>query len=168
MMTVAGKQEVDLNAEKKRSQLLEVWRRLKKSKVAIVGLVILFFLIFIAVFADLLVDYNVAIKQDLVHKLQGPSAEHWLGPDFSEHRIYCRDYLPDCGRGHRIHRRLLRGKAGHDRHAFHRCLDVDSVHADVHLCGDSPGARHVQSDGCRYHQLCGYLLRHRPFLHTDD
>lgn len=48
MMTVAGKQEVDLNAEKKRSQLLEVWRRLKKSKVAIVGLVILIFLIFIA------------------------------------------------------------------------------------------------------------------------
>lgn len=32
MMTVAGKQEVDLNAEKKRSQLLEVWRRLKKAK----------------------------------------------------------------------------------------------------------------------------------------
>ncbi|WP_330641934.1 ABC transporter permease [Cuneatibacter sp. NSJ-177] len=97
MMTVAGKQEVDLNAEKKRSQLLEVWRRLKKSKVAIVGLVILIFLIFIAVFADLLVDYNVAIKQDLVHKLQGPSAEHWLGTD-----SFGRDILARIIHGSRI------------------------------------------------------------------
>ena len=97
MMTVAGKQEVDLNAEKKRSQLLEVWRRLKKSKVAIVGLVILIFLTFIAVFADLLVDYNVAIKQDLVHKLQGPSAEHWLGTD-----SFGRDILARIIHGSRI------------------------------------------------------------------
>ena len=97
MMTVAGKQEVDLNAEKKRSQLLEVWRRLKKSKVAIVGLVILIFLIFIAVFVDLLVDYNVAIKQDLVHKLQGPSAEHWLGTD-----SFGRDILARIIHGSRI------------------------------------------------------------------
>ena len=38
--------------DKKRSQLLEVWGRLKKSKVAIAGLVILTLLILMAVFAD--------------------------------------------------------------------------------------------------------------------
>ena len=54
--------------DKKRSQTLEVWRRLKKSKVAIVGLVILIFLIFIAIFADVLVDYDVALHQDLTQK----------------------------------------------------------------------------------------------------
>lgn len=96
-MTAAEKQELDLNADKKRSQLLEVWRRLKKSKVAIVGLIILIFLVFIAVFADLLVDYNVAIKQDLVHKLQGPSAEHWLGTD-----SFGRDILARIIHGSRI------------------------------------------------------------------
>lgn len=79
-MMKAAKKEV-VRTDKRRSQLWEIWRRLKKSKVAVVGLVILIFLLFIAIFADVLVDYDMAIKQDLVNKLQGPSAEHWLGTD---------------------------------------------------------------------------------------
>lgn len=67
--------------DKKRSQLLEVWGRLKKSKVAIAGLVILTLLILMAVFADVLVDYDVAIAQNMPEKLQGPSPTHWLGTD---------------------------------------------------------------------------------------
>lgn len=67
--------------DKKRSQLLEVWGRLKKSKIAVAGLVILVLLILMAVFADVLVDYEVAISQNMPQKLQGPSAEHWLGTD---------------------------------------------------------------------------------------
>ena len=83
--------------DKKRSQTLEVWRRLKKSKVAIVGLVILIFLIFIAIFADVLVDYDVALHQDLTQKLQGPSSEHWLGTD-----SFGRDILARVIHGSRI------------------------------------------------------------------
>lgn len=67
--------------DKKRSQLLEVWGRLKKSKVAVAGLVILTLLILIAVFADVLVDYDRAIAQNMPEKLQGPSITHWLGTD---------------------------------------------------------------------------------------
>ncbi|USF25892.1 Glutathione transport system permease protein GsiD [Firmicutes bacterium ASF500] len=67
--------------DKKRSQLLEVWGRLKKSKVAIAGLVILTLLILMAVFADVLVDYELAIAQNMPEKLQGPSPAHWLGTD---------------------------------------------------------------------------------------
>lgn len=83
--------------DKKRSQTLEVWRRLKKSKVAIVGLVILIFLIFIAIFADVLVDYDVALHQDLTQNLQGPSSEHWLGTD-----SFGRDILARVIHGSRI------------------------------------------------------------------
>ena len=68
-----GRQEI--NAEKKRSQLLEIWRRLKKNKVAVVGLVILGVLLCVAIFADVIVDYDLGIRQNMAIKLQKPSAE---------------------------------------------------------------------------------------------
>lgn len=63
-----GRQEI--NAEKKRSQLLEIWRRLKKNKVAVVGLVILGVLLCVAIFADVIVDYDLGIRQNMAIKLQ--------------------------------------------------------------------------------------------------
>lgn len=67
---------------KKRSQWAEVWRRLKKNKMAMFGLAILTVLVLSALFADVLADYdNVVIKQHLKDRLQGPSLKHWLGTD---------------------------------------------------------------------------------------
>ena len=69
-------------APKKRSQFEEVWRRLKKNKMAMIGLAIVIFLVLLAVFADFLFDYEqVVIKQNTAIRLQGPSAEHWFGTD---------------------------------------------------------------------------------------
>lgn len=69
-------------ANKKRSQWREVWRMLIKNKMAMVGLVILIVLVLLALFADVLADYNtIVIKQSLAHRLQGPTAAHWLGTD---------------------------------------------------------------------------------------
>jgi peptide/nickel transport system permease protein len=68
--------------KKRRSQLSEVWRRLKKSKMAMIGLAILVVLIVLAIFANVIADYDeVAIKQNPSERLQGPSSEHWLGTD---------------------------------------------------------------------------------------
>lgn len=66
---------------KRPSQMKEVWRRFKKNKTAMVGLVIMIFLILIAVFANVIVSYDVAIQQDIVNRLQPPSAAHWFGTD---------------------------------------------------------------------------------------
>ena len=67
---------------KKRSQFSAVWRRLKKNKLAMLGLVILTAMILIAVCADLLADYDTAvIGQNMAERLQGPSASHWFGTD---------------------------------------------------------------------------------------
>ena len=85
------------DTDKKRSQLLEIWRRLKKSKVAMVGLVMLIFLILLAIFADVLVDYDLVIKQSLPDKLQGSSSAHWLGTD-----AFGRDILARIIHGSRI------------------------------------------------------------------
>ena len=69
-------------APKKRSQFEEVWRRLKKNKMAMVGLAIVVMLVLLAVFADFLFDYDeIVIKQNTAIRLQGPSAEHWFGTD---------------------------------------------------------------------------------------
>ena len=66
---------------KRNSQLPEIWRRYKKNKAAMVGLVILIFIILIAAFADVIVPYEKCIEQVGSERLQGPSAAHWFGTD---------------------------------------------------------------------------------------
>jgi len=67
---------------KKRSQLAEVWRRLKKNKMAMIGLAILGVIVLLAIFADIIAPYDsVAIKQNLKDRLQGPSTAHIFGTD---------------------------------------------------------------------------------------
>lgn len=66
----------------KRSQMAEIWRRMKKNKGAMLGLAIIMVLIFIAVFADLLLDYKTqVIGQNIAQRLQPPSREHLFGTD---------------------------------------------------------------------------------------
>ena len=65
---------------KKRSQFQETWRRLKKNRMAMLGLFVITLLILVSIFADFIFDYNdVVIKQDTSIRLEGPSSEHWLG-----------------------------------------------------------------------------------------
>lgn len=67
---------------KSRSQMYEVWSRLKKNKLAMTGLIFIVVLILIAIFADVLVDYDTqVIAQDIVNKNQGPSLKHLCGTD---------------------------------------------------------------------------------------
>ena len=69
-------------AKKKRSMAAEVWMRLCRNKMAMIGLAILLVLVFCAIFANQLADYEtLVIKQDMSIRLQEPSAEHWLGTD---------------------------------------------------------------------------------------
>ena len=76
---------------KKRSQWREVRRMLKKNKMALVGLGILVILVLLALFADVIADYDtVVIKQNLANRLKGPSAEHWLGTDEFGRDIFAR------------------------------------------------------------------------------
>jgi peptide/nickel transport system permease protein len=67
-------------SQKKRSQWLEVWRRLKQSNAAMVGLFIISVLILSAIFADVIAPYHFD-DQDLMRTLQSPSREHILGTD---------------------------------------------------------------------------------------
>lgn len=76
---------------KRRSPWRDVGRRLANNKMAIVGLIILLIIILAAVFADQIAPYNErAIAQNTANRLQGPSAEHWLGTDDLGRDIFAR------------------------------------------------------------------------------
>ncbi len=76
---------------KKRSQIVEIWQRLVRNKMAMLGLAILLLLIGLAVFAPVLFDYDtMVVAQDLTIRLQGPSAEHWFGTDEFGRDIFAR------------------------------------------------------------------------------
>jgi len=61
--------------------LLQVfWRRYKRNRMALVGLVLVLMFVFIAVFAPLLAPYHYN-DQDLANAWQLPSSEHWFGTD---------------------------------------------------------------------------------------
>ena len=67
---------------KKKSQIISIWHRFKKNKLALFGLVVFAFMLFIAVFANFIVDYERdAITQHMAKRFQSPSAEHIFGTD---------------------------------------------------------------------------------------
>lgn len=56
------------------------WQRLRRNPVAMVSLTFLVCLLLVAVLAPLIAPYPFT-RQELSSKLQGPSAQHWLGTD---------------------------------------------------------------------------------------
>lgn len=68
--------------KRKRSELpiAVTWRRLRKNKLATLGLIIIIIMILLAAFSPWIIPYPID-GMDLKNKLAGPSAEHWFGTD---------------------------------------------------------------------------------------
>lgn len=76
---------------KKRSQMQEIWKRLKKNKLAVFGIIVLSILIVTSIFARLYYDFDTQIiNQNMANKLKAPSAEHWFGTDSYGRDIFAR------------------------------------------------------------------------------
>jgi peptide/nickel transport system permease protein len=69
-----------LKKYKKNSMVKEIWRSLRKNKLAMLGLFILIAMILIAIFANFIAPYNYA-KQDLANRFLSPSWQHPFGTD---------------------------------------------------------------------------------------
>lgn len=81
--------EIDEKVMYKRpSRFKEIWRRFKKDKGAVIGLIFLLGLVILLVGAERLIPYDMAIKQDIANALTGPSGDHIFGCD-----TYGRDVL---------------------------------------------------------------------------
>lgn len=74
---------------KKKGPWHEVWRRLKKNRLAMIGLGILLVVIALTLLAPWLMPYDYA-KQDGKATLQFPSREHWFGTDNFGRDIFSR------------------------------------------------------------------------------
>ena len=66
--------------EKPENQWLEMWRSLIANRAALVSLIFIAFLVFLAVFGPLLTPYN-PISTNMADGLRAPSAAHWFGTD---------------------------------------------------------------------------------------
>jgi peptide/nickel transport system permease protein len=77
------------NKYSRSSLYIDAWKRLKKNKLAIIGLAIVLFLIFLAIFAPFLAPYepNSRIKED---SSLGPSRTHFFGTDLLGRDIFSR------------------------------------------------------------------------------
>ena len=76
---------------KRRSQMAEVWKRMRRNRLAMAGMVIVILLILVAVFADQIADYDLlVIRQNIPERLQGPSAQHICGTDEFGRDIFAR------------------------------------------------------------------------------
>ena len=80
-----------MNNRKRRGQLSIIWRRLRRDRMAMLGLAILFVMIILALAADLIADYDTAvIGMNMRERLQTPSARHWFGTDGYGRDVFAR------------------------------------------------------------------------------
>lgn len=80
-----------METKKNKSGSSEVWRRLKKNKTAMLGLIILTIFVLFIVFADFIADYKkMAIDHNLPRKMMGPSRQNWFGTDEYGRDIFAR------------------------------------------------------------------------------
>ena len=89
-------QSPELEDLKKRSQFWDIWRRLRRNKLAMLGLIIVLVLVLSAIFANFIAPYDYA-QQVLTNMKAWPSREHLLGTD-----DYGRDILSRIIYGGRV------------------------------------------------------------------
>ncbi|MFZ4453348.1 nickel transporter permease [Salibacterium aidingense] len=66
-----------------------ILKRLKKNKAAMLGGILILFFILVSIIGPHLVPFSAG-EQNLVNKLEGPSAEHWFGTDHLGRDIFSR------------------------------------------------------------------------------
>lgn len=75
---------------KKKNQFKEFCRRIRRNRLALIGMTFFVFVVLVAVFADVIVPYETAIRQDTTIKLQSSSPEHIFGTDNYGRDIFAR------------------------------------------------------------------------------
>lgn len=81
----------NLPRRKRRSRGATIWRRFRRNRLAVVGLVIIASLVLLAVFADVIGDYQTkAIKMNMKERHVHPNLQHFFGTDEFGRDIFVR------------------------------------------------------------------------------
>ena len=76
---------------KKRSQLSLIWHRLRRNRLAMLGLALMSTILLLAMFADVIADYDtMVVGMNMLERLQTPSAKHWFGTDGYGRDVFAR------------------------------------------------------------------------------
>lgn len=85
-----GSANIAIKKYKKKSQWILIWKRMKRNKIAMVGVGIFLVIVFLTIFADFIVSYEAALEQKIENRLQPPSAQNWFGTDAYGRDIFAR------------------------------------------------------------------------------
>ena len=76
---------------RKRSQLSLIWHRLRRNRLAMLGLALMSTILLLAMFADVIADYDtMVVGMNMLERLQTPSAKHWFGTDGYGRDVFAR------------------------------------------------------------------------------
>jgi len=75
---------------KKKSRFKEIWTRMKRNRISMVGLAMFTVIALVTLFAGLIVPYQTGLEQNIGIRLQPPGAEHWFGTDVYGRDIFAR------------------------------------------------------------------------------
>lgn len=74
-----------------RSQWSMIWRRFCKNKLAMAGMVVFILLVLVAIFADIIADYDtMVVRQNMQERFLPPNSQHWFGTDDYGRDIFAR------------------------------------------------------------------------------
>jgi len=91
MSTNSSTATKNTTTQKSLSPSAEIWQRLKKNKAAMVGLAVILIIVFFAIFADVIADYDTkVIRTHPAIRLQGPSLSHPFGTDDMGRDLFAR------------------------------------------------------------------------------
>ena len=83
-------EDMDNFTLKRKGKLKEFWRRLRKNRAAMVGLILMMFILFCALFANVIADKELVTKQDVSIRYVSPCREHLFGTDEFGRDIFTR------------------------------------------------------------------------------
>lgn len=70
-----------LQTEKPENQLIVIWRRLRRHKLAVAGMVVILFFVIVAALAPVIAPYDPILHQELNNRNARPSLKHLMGTD---------------------------------------------------------------------------------------
>lgn len=78
------------NKTARMSRSLEIWKRMFRDKSCMVSFGFICILIFVALFANFIIDESLVTTQVPAERIQGPSLSHWFGTDLYGRDIFAR------------------------------------------------------------------------------